>query len=110
MAAVPAGGEIHQAQAGDRLVVTHVDGQAPCRPVDVDVHDVPASGHSGVERKRDDHRFRLRYCRLAQIDDVGLGDRIDMALNCQRFAVSGKPYRLEGGRQQSKEAICGRQL
>lgn len=44
MAAVPAGGEIHQAQAGDRLVVAHVDGQAPCRPADVDVHDVPASG------------------------------------------------------------------
>ena len=39
VAAVPAGGEIHQAQAGDRLVVAHVDGQAPCRPADVDVHD-----------------------------------------------------------------------
>lgn len=98
MAAVPTGGEIHQAQAGDRLVVTHVDGQARCRPVNVDMHDVPVSRYLGVERKRNNYRFRLGCSRLAQIDDVGLGDCTDMALNCQRFAVSGKQYRLERGR------------
>ena len=47
-----------------------------------------------MERKRDDHRFRLGCSRLTQIDDVGLGDRIDMALTLAELGIESIPVNV----------------